>query len=66
LIILFINSFLFSYNIRFICPQASAITVDLNIPEHIGPKIEPAWYNIISLENLENGENGHGLLESIK
>ena len=66
LIIFLINSFLFSYNVKFLCPQAPTIQVDLNIYEHPGPKMEPAWYNIISLEDLENGENGRGLLESIK
>jgi len=54
------------YNIKFIFPQASTILVNLNIPQRPGPRIEPAWYNIISLEDLENGENDHGLLDSIK
>lgn len=58
--IMSLNSFFLPYNIRFLCPQAPTIFVDCDNKE------EPAWYNIISPEDLENGENDRGLFDSIR
>lgn len=51
---------LLPYNIKFLCPQASTIFVGLDNKE------EAAWYNIVSLGDLENGENDHGLFSSVE
>lgn len=53
------------YAIKFICPQAPTIQVDYYADWHRGPLVEPAWYNIVSREEIENGEKDHGLIHTI-
>lgn len=48
------------YNIKYIFPQAPIIKVHYFNKEKMS-----SWYDIISKEDLENGENDHGLIHNI-
>jgi len=61
-----VNHLLLPYKVKFVFLQAPNIEVSLDNDWHPGSKMEPAWYNINSEEDLEEGEDDRGMIESIE